>query len=217
MAVNIARFTAVIAALYGCSNTTAQFAGDASVDGSSPSMVDGATDVRAAIDTSVDVSEPMDVRPEDVRAAVDISVDGSTPMDVRPDVSVDSLTDARSTFDVSDAVPCRESVAEVQKQTWVEPCPTKIEASGPPLKCAGYIGARIYKAACSQRRTYSWQWGSHSQTCFYEGDALVGVELTNDVPAFCNSSLRAIQGGAVERCAAGAEMEVLNCIPKGLP
>ena len=124
--------------------------------------------------------------------------------------NTDMVTDASTV----DARGCRGAHSELATSGWVQPCSSLVDAGVPSLACAGRSpGLRVFTSFCGQREVVVWSWGTHAQTCFYEQESLVGVQLQNDTPAFCDNTSNTMTVGSTDGCPSSVVTPVLNCDP----
>jgi hypothetical protein len=124
-------------------------------------------------------------------------------------VGVDLTSDSPP---IVDAGPCKGEVSDLDRLGWIEPCPSLVDGGVPVLYCQT-PGIGIFGAECGQRRTLSWDFGTHGMTCFYEQGVLVGLTMWNDTPAFCAGTSNGIEVGSIEGCPTSAETLLIDCNP----
>lgn len=113
-----------------------------------------------------------------------------------------------------DAGECRGELSELTTRGWIQPCAALVDAGVPRPTCMGQTpGLYLYRTTCDQRETWRWDYGSHSQECYFENGLLIGARLRNDTPAFCGNASRALLIGVTEGCPGTPATLVLNCNP----
>jgi hypothetical protein len=116
---------------------------------------------------------------------------------------------------IFDAGECRGEPSELASLGWEGPCPSLVDAGVPSLSCIDRTpGLKVYWAACDQGETLHFSFGgTHSQVCFYERGALVGLKMQNDTPAFCNQTSSTLTIGSTDACPSATASRILDCTP----
>ena len=150
----------------------------------------------------------------DAFAAVDASIVDAPIIDAYPAIEA-SIADAPIIdAPVMNAGECRADVSELSRRWFNLPCPSAVDAGVPRPTCINQTpGVRLYRKTCDQRETWTWNWGSHLQECFYTGGTLVGVRLSNDTPAFCDNTSNGLIIGDTTGCPGTQGTLLLDCNP----
>jgi hypothetical protein len=126
----------------------------------------------------------------------------------RVDTGIDSGRDAT-------LATCETDLASITP--WGESCATNFDEKVAQLRnCTNRYYTDISTWSCGNIFVASVSWGTHGYTCYYDGETkvLIGAQLFDDVPTYCNRTSRTINAGTVPGCYSSTD-EIWYCVGFG--